>query len=97
MEKQFIINGKNFGWIRDGVFKKRVHSQKHKMKILDAYGIEKFVVDYLDANPVTEIRIKEDDTGTVFSVSYEEFKEKRFLKDFQTPQYFLQMKYFTKV
>lgn len=67
------------------------------MKILDAYGIEKFVVDYLDDNPVTEIRIKEDDTGTVFSVPYEVFKEKRFLKDFQTPQYFLPIKHFTKL
>lgn len=96
MEKQFIVNGKNFGWIRDGVFKKRVHSQKHKMKILDAYGIEKFVVDELDTLDVTEIRIKEEDTGNVFSIPYTDFKEKRFLKDFQTPQYFLQLKYFTK-
>lgn len=88
---------KKYGWITDGVFKKRVDSKKHKMKILDAYGIEKSVVDELDAMDIKEIRIKEEDTGTVFITSYENFISHRFLKDFQTPQYFLCLKHFSKV
>jgi hypothetical protein len=67
------------------------------MKILDAYGIEGFVVDDLDSMGISEIRIKEDDTGNVYSVPYEVFLEKRFLKNFQTPQYFLPLKHFTKL
>ena len=97
MEKEYIVNGKKYGWIIDSVFKKRVNSRKHKMRMLDSYGFEESLVKDLDSMGITEIRIKEDDTGNVFSVPYELFKEKRFLKNFQTPQYFLQMKYFTKV
>lgn len=94
--KEFIVKGKRYGWIDNGVFKKRVTSTKHKMRVLDAYGIEGKIVKELDLLELTEIRIKEDDTGNVYSVSYEKFKENRFLKNFQTPQYFIQMKYLTK-
>ena len=88
---------KKYGWITDGVFKKRVNSTKHKMRNLNAYGIEKTVVDELDTMGITEIRIKEEDTGTVLSTTYENFILHRFLKDFQTPQYFLCLKHFSKV
>lgn len=94
--KEFIVNGKRYGWIDQGIFRKRVNSKRHKMRVLDAYGVDEGIVKALDLSDITEIRIKEDDTGDVYSISYEKFKENRFIKNFQTPQYFIQMKYLTK-
>ncbi|AEM73572.1 hypothetical protein [Caldicellulosiruptor acetigenus] len=80
------------------VFYKAV-STHSKLLVLNAYGIEKCVVEELKKRGCELIRIKEVNTGNVFEIDFEKFVEKAILRTFgnSTEQYYLPLKYFTKV
>ncbi len=93
--KDYSHNRKFFGRLGDDrIFRKVVNSRKHKMKLLDGYGIEEFVVGDLLDNKCREIRIKEEDTGTILSVPMEDFMKHSVVRNYQTEQRFLSVKYF---
>ncbi len=86
--------GKICGWWKDGIYRKKVDSQKHKLKIMDAYGIDETIICEIEALGTKEIRIMEVDTGKILSTSFETFKEHSVTRNFQTFQRFLSVKYF---
>lgn len=79
----------------DLIYRKEVDSKKHKLHIMDAYGIDKSIVDDLRNDGCTEIRIRENGTR-VLCISMEDFTEKSVLRNFDTPQLFVSVKYFTE-
>ena len=80
------------------VFYKAV-STRSKLLVLNAYGIEKCVVEELKAKGCKLIRIEEVNTGNIFEIDFDKFVEKAILRTFgnSTEQYYLPLKYFTKV
>lgn len=89
------------GEFREGVYRKIVDSEKHKMKVYDGYGIDEDIIDQLKAGEeeCKEVRLKEKDTGSVYSVDFATFFDKGIRKTFegQTAQVFLPLKYWTKI
>lgn len=86
--------GQKIGWLDEhGVFRKVVSSSRHRLKVMDAWGIDKRVVDELDGS-CKEIKIKDDETGIVYHCTFETFKEIGVLRDFVGEQVFLPLKYF---
>lgn len=84
------------GWIgQDNVYRKVVDSRKHKLRLMDAYGIDEDIVQELQSKGVPAIRIKEDDTGNVLEVSMATFMEHSVVRQFDGWQRFLSVKYFT--
>ncbi|WAM32515.1 hypothetical protein [Caldicellulosiruptor naganoensis] len=80
------------------VFYKEVFTRS-KLLVLNAYGIEKCVVEKLKERGCKLIRIEEVDTGNIFEIDFDKFIEKAILRTFgnSTEQYYLPLKYFTKV
>lgn len=85
-------------WI-DGIYRKVVDSQKHRLKVMNAYGIDKDILTELTALGTTEIRIRESDTGTVYYIPFEQFMKLGVERNLDTLQVFLPVHYFmtTKV
>lgn len=79
----------------DKKYRKEVDSRKHKLKIMDAYGIDKYIVEDLRNELCTEIRIRETDTGKILSISMEDFLEHCVTRIFDGEQMFVSVKYFT--
>jgi len=80
MKKIFIKSGGYTRMIgvlyKSNVFKKQVDSQKHKFRVLDAYGIDS---NYLNTKLVPKnpkIIVEEIDTGEIYSTDAKTFKEK---------------------
>jgi len=98
MKRNYTNNkGKICGYVLDdNIYRKKVVSTKHKMKIFDAYGIDMKIVNTLISEEVKEIRILETDTNTILSVDIDVFNEHAIIKDFDGKQMFLPIKYFTK-
>lgn len=94
--KQYKNNKGLFcGWLsNDGIYRKDVDSKKHKMKIMDAYAIDKRIVDDIRADCM-EIRIREDGTN-ILSISMADFLEHAVVRNFDSEQYFVSIKYFTQ-
>jgi len=80
------------------IFYKAV-STHSKFLVLNAYGIEKCVVEELKIKNCKLIRIEEINTGNIFEIDFDKFIEKAILRTFgnSTEQYYLPLKYFTKV
>ncbi|WAM34512.1 hypothetical protein [Caldicellulosiruptor morganii] len=80
------------------IFYKAV-STHSKLLVLNAYGIEKCVIEALKEKGCKLIRIEEINTGNVFEIDFDKFVEKAILRVFgnSTEQYYLPLKYFTKV
>ena len=83
------------GYLKDFIYRKQVDSTIHRMKIFDAYGIDKKIVGQLKDLKCTEIRILEKDTGIVYSTSFQNFLDKGIEKNFDGMQIFLPIKHFT--
>lgn len=80
------------------VFYKAV-STHSKLLVLNAYGIEKCVIEELKERGCKLIRIEEVNTGNIFEIDFDKFIEKAILRTFgnSTEQYYLPLKYFTKI
>ena len=75
------------------VYGKVVNRSKHLMKMFQGYGISKEIFDELRKDGCTEIRIREEDTGNVYTVPFSVFDEHKIEKNFDGPQCFIQGKY----
>lgn len=88
--------GQFCGWLSDDkIYRKEVDPSKHKLKIMEAYGIDKRIMDDLRNELCTEIRIRESPSGRILSISFDDFLEKSVLRNFETEQLFVSIKYFT--
>lgn len=98
MKRNYKNNkGKICGYVLDdNIYRKKVDSTKHKMKIFDAYGIDMKIVNTIISEGIKEIRILETDTGTILSVDVDTFNDNAIIKDFDGKQMFLPVKFFTK-
>lgn len=101
--KVFKINGHIAG-IYDPdnkVFTKEVQDSKHRMRILDAWGIDIEILEKLPENTI--IKIKDKEKGIEYRTTreaYFNFGEYYHFKQYYTDhntQLFLQLKYFEKI
>lgn len=96
MEKIYKNNkGKICGYLmNDGIYRKKVDSKKHKLRVMDAYGVDLDIVNELKNAGCTEIRILEIDTSIILSISFLEFVEKGVTRNLDGEQVLLPVKYF---
>lgn len=86
--------GKIIGDLTDNVFSKTVEGSKHLMKIFDAYGVDRDVLNKLPKD--CKIQITDKETGILYEADRETFRLKGIKKDFgHSIQYFLPRKHFT--
>ncbi len=94
MKNFFTNKGKLAGTLKDGIYRKKVNSIKHKMKMFDAYGVDKRIMLELQKEGCTEIRILETDTQIIYFSSLENFLKNGIEKNFDGIQIFLPIKFF---
>jgi len=58
------------------IFYKQVNSEKHKFRVLNAYGIDSLTLTKKLLPKNYTIRLEEVDTGKKYSISAKDFKEK---------------------
>ncbi len=106
MEIIRVMQTKNFynkklqriGWLRDKKFRKVVSKKKHLFKLMDAWGIEKYIVtDLTDRYSCEQIRIKEIDENVIYVISLNDFLTNAVERNFETPQLFCSRKFFKKL
>lgn len=92
-------NSKNqtVGYLKNRVYRRRADSRIHKLRVMDAYGLDDKIFRELDKLGCKEIRILEVDTNRVLSVDFIEFKKLCIYREFDGKQVFLPVKYFTDV
>lgn len=95
MSKIFKNNkGKVCGYlIDDKIYRKKVDSVKHKLRVANAYGIDRNIVTELRELGCIEIRILETDTKKILSCSFDDFDSISFCRDLDGEQLFLPMNY----
>jgi hypothetical protein len=78
----------------DKVFFKKVMTYQ-KLRVLNAYGIDKDNINKLQPLDCKIIKIYEADTGTIYSMSFAEFQEKAVLRKIGKfgPRYYLPLEY----
>ncbi len=80
------------GEMQNTIFVKRVKPQ-HFMRIYQGYGISSDIFNQIDHEGCTEIRIN---TGEdLYKISMEDFKEHSIEANFDDPQIFCPLKFFT--
>ena len=87
------IVGSAKGWLQDGIYRKQVYGSKHTFKKMDAWGMDKDIVDGLDGI-CNEIRVKDIENGIIYSIDFNKFKELAKPFNFTTMQLMLPKKYF---
>lgn len=70
------------GELKDGIFRKRVKLSKHLLKMMDAWGIDKAIIDNLEMQRCKEIRILDEEYDVVYSIPFLDFKYRGIPKDF---------------
>lgn len=73
---QFHKHGKIVGELKDGIYRKVVSKRRHLMRNLNAWGISSSIMDKLSEMGCIEIRIKDKDTGVIYSISLLDFMTK---------------------
>lgn len=87
-------NGKVVGVLHtDKVYRKKVDSKKHRMRMFDGYGIDKTIVSKLREAGCKEIRILETDTNVIYSTPFENFELHGIEKNFDGVQIFIPIKH----
>jgi len=98
MRHDFFNNKRQLcGYWTDGIYRKKVVSTKHKLRVMNAYGIEKTIIEQLIDMKTTEIRIMETDTKTILSIPFDQFVALGVERNLETPQIFLPVHYFQTV
>jgi len=69
-------DGRIVGVIKKGVLIKKVDSRVHKLRIVDGYGIERYLLDLAKKNGAEKMRIVETDTNKVLEASVKLFEDK---------------------
>lgn len=87
-------NFKKVGEMHDSIYRKKVQSTVHLLRVMDAWGIDKKIVDELAVDGCKEIRIFDTMTAMVYAISYEDFVAKGVERNFSNKQIFLPRKYF---
>ena len=85
--------GKTAGILIGSIYQKTVNRSKHLMKMFNGYGLDVNIFDDLKKLGCTEIKIIEIDTGKILNCPFSLFEEKKIMKQFDGPQYFIQGKY----
>jgi len=75
-------DGRIVGVIKNGILTKKVDSRIHKLRIVDGYGIERYLLEQAKKNGAEKIRIVETDTEKVREASIKLFEEKSIELDF---------------
>lgn len=88
--------GQNIGYLKDGIFRKRVSKKKHLMKMFDGWGLDYELLEQLGAAGATEIRILDTDEDIVYAAPIETFMKLGIVRNFDGQQVFLPRKHFTK-
>ena len=87
--------GKMIGKVLGDTYTKKVKKSKHLMIILNAWGIDKSVVDNLVKSGVTKVLIHETEEKIDYFVPLSEFIEKGIERDYgHSPQVFLSLHHF---
>ena len=92
----FNKKGQLAGYLINGIYRKRVDSTKHKLKVMEAYGVDLDIINALKELGTTEIRVLETDTDTILSVNFEEFRTIGVIRNLDGLQVFLPTKYWSK-
>lgn len=88
--------GNPIGLLNDDlIFRKCVEGSKHLLKVMDAWGIDKNIVDELGTLKCKEIRIKDKETSIIYCVEISRFMEYAVERNFVGSQLFLPKKYWT--
>ena len=82
MKTYQTAQGKTAGTLKDGKYRKRVLKSKHKMNVLDAWGIDEAIVKKLEKDGCEEIRILETEDNIIYHVPFIAFQEAGFVRDF---------------
>lgn len=77
----------------DKAYRSRREGSRHILRLMDAWGIDKAVVDTLEHEECTQVRILDEEDGVVYSTSLENFTAHSVQRDFDTPQLFMSRKY----
>lgn len=85
------------GWYKRGVFRKVVAKSKHLLRIMDAWGVDSYVVADLEKKKADEIRIKEIEEDVVYAISLDDFKKHAVERNFETKQMFVSRKFFNRI
>ncbi len=95
MEEFYNKKKQKVGWLKEGIYRKEV-SENHLMKIYNGYGIDADIMSQIK-DRCKEIRIKERETGTIYSTSYDNFMQNGVAGDHgDSMQYFLPLDLWTK-
>jgi hypothetical protein len=99
MESYFTnLDGKKIGYASGESFTKRVKKSKHLLRMWNAWGIDKNIVNQLVEGGVTTIIIHECEENIDYVVSVKEFVEKGIEADFgYSSQIFLSLIHFKQV
>ena len=89
----------NIGWLkRDKKFRKVVSKKTHLFKLMDAWGIESYVIkDLIEQHDCEQIRIKETDENVIYIISIKDWVEHAVERDLESPQQFVSRKFFKKL
>lgn len=97
MKKYKNQDGKIIGIVSGDTFSKKVKKSKHLFRKLDAWGLDKSVLDEIICNGVQIIKIHEVEENKDYIASVKDFIEKGVVDDFgYSPQVFLPLVYFHK-
>lgn len=75
------------------VYRTKRKKSKHLLIVMDAWGLDQDIADQLAQEGCVEIRVLDEESGDVYSVSFELFMDKGIAKNFVGPQLFLPRKY----
>ena len=73
--------GQVIGTLREGIFRKVVHKERHLMKIYNAWGIDYDALVTLKNAHCEEIRIKDVDEDVVYKIPFKTFFEQSHVAD----------------
>lgn len=92
----FSDTGRLVGHLRGNIYRKVVKKSKHLFRLFDAWGVDTSIVNQLSTEGCTEIRIKDSESGIVYSISLVDFMEHSVEREFgHSKQRFVSRKYFT--
>lgn len=96
MKLYYNNRGKLVGEMIGGIYRSHRQSSKHLLRILDAWGIDKKILDQLKKDDCLEVRILDHDDMIVYRAPISVFDEHGVEKNFVGRQVFLPRKWWIK-